>query len=166
MPSGHTHDRITWICFPFVTIGGYAISQSWSVAIASGASFLFSGFMFGPDLDIHSKQYRRWGWLRWLWIPYQSLVPHRSWVSHGPIIGTVGRVLYLGVCISLGLVAVALAQGLPWNYWFLSPKTHALWPIEHESETIGILLGLELGAFSHYASDWLGSQAKRLKGFK
>ena len=57
--------------------------------------FLFSGLMFGPDLDIYSVQYKRWGYLRWLWIPYQKTLKHRSFFSHGLIIGTTIRLIYL-----------------------------------------------------------------------
>ncbi len=28
--------------------------------------------MFGPDLDIYSVQFQRWGFLRWIWLPYQK----------------------------------------------------------------------------------------------
>lgn len=162
MPSGHTHDRITWGCFPFITLGGYILTQSWTVAIASGASFLFSGLMFGPDLDIHSKQYRRWGLLRWIWIPYQRYIPHRSWLSHGPIVGTAGRVLYLGGFFGVGLAVFAIARGQAWADYVPALTSDEFWSATYHREMIAGGTGLELGAFSHYASDWVGSKLKRL----
>jgi len=71
MPSGQTHDRITlWssLLVAGLTFGHAKVATN---LIVSGA-FLFSGLMFGPDLDLYSVQYKRWGPLRLLWIPYQN----------------------------------------------------------------------------------------------
>jgi uncharacterized metal-binding protein len=167
MPSGHTHDRITWGCFPFMTMGVYAITQRWSLAITAGLSFLFSGFMFGPDLDIRSKQYFRWGWLRLIWLPYQEFVPHRSWFSHGPIVGTVGRMMYFGFWVwvlgSAGSAVWAIAKDYPWDYYINRITIPAAWPEDFEAGLVVTFVGLEIGAFSHYASDWISSSFKRLK---
>ena len=167
MPSGHTHDRITWGSFPFVTIGAYALTQSWSLAITASGSFLFSGFMFGPDLDIRSKQYFRWGVLRWIWLPYQEIIPHRSYWSHGPIIGTLGRMIYFGVAVlmlaAIASILYANYQELPWDFYiqrFSIPKN---WPPKFVEGLIVNFVGLEVGAFSHYASDMVSSSLKRLK---
>ncbi|MCM1984063.1 metal-binding protein [Lyngbya confervoides] len=166
MPSGQTHDRITWIGFPLVSAGTLALTQAWDLAIATGSCFLFSGLMFGPDLDIVSRQYRRWGYLRWIWLPYQRRLRHRSWLSHGPVIGTVLRVLYLGGwgfgLLMLVAVFWAIAQGQSWNRylvwvrpaWTLSPSLL--------NRLMAMFLGLELGAMSHSLSDWLVSGWKRL----
>lgn len=59
------------------------------------ASYTFSGIWLSSDLDVESSAYRRWGPLRWLWWPYQKLVPHRSWISHGLGVGPLLRVAYL-----------------------------------------------------------------------
>lgn len=40
-----------------------------------------------------------------LWYPYAVIAKHRSWFSHAPIIGTLGRVIYLGL-LYLGLAAL------------------------------------------------------------
>ena len=167
MPSGQTHDRITWGCFPFVTIGTYAITQRWDLAFTAGASFSFSGFMFGPDLDIRSKQYFRWGLLRILWLPYQEIVPHRSWLSHGPIIGTLGRMLYFGACVlllgSAGSACWAIAHQQPWDYYIENITIPSTWPKRFNEGLMTNFIGLEIGAFSHYASDWVSSSVNRLK---
>jgi uncharacterized metal-binding protein len=55
---------------------------------------LFGGLMFGPDLDIHSKQYSRWGPFRFFWLPYRAVFRHRSRWSHGIVFGTLIRVVY------------------------------------------------------------------------
>jgi uncharacterized metal-binding protein len=62
---------------------------------------LFGGFMFGPDLDIQSRQYTRWGVFRFLWLPYRAMFRHRSRWSHGIIFGTLIRVVYFALVMAL-----------------------------------------------------------------
>ncbi len=123
--------------------------------------------MFGPDLDIYSVQFQRWGKLRWLWLPYQKLLRHRSVFSHGLIIGTVVRVLYLGGCVLLVMMPVmALAQfavGFDWHWQKSTLYALAVLKNKYPSEAIALFLGLELGAMSHSLSDWLASSYKRRK---
>ncbi len=64
MPSGRTHDRITLWCLPIVAVGTYMLTQQLPWMLIASGGFLFGGLMFGPDLDIHSVQYKRWGILR------------------------------------------------------------------------------------------------------
>lgn len=63
--------------------------------------------MFGPDLDIQSRQYARWGIFRFLWFPYRVVFRHRSRWSHGIIFGTLIRVIYF-----TGVLALLLAAGV------------------------------------------------------
>ena len=82
--------------------------------------------MLGPDLDIHSIQYRRWGPLRWIWLPYQKALKHRSQLSHGPIIGTAVRVMYLSVWIALfAIITVETAQPSMGRSAHLAEFTHS-----------------------------------------
>jgi uncharacterized metal-binding protein len=89
-----------------------------TLLVAGG--FMFGGLMFGPDLDIYSRQFQRWGFLRWIWLPYQKSLRHRSFLSHGPIIGTTLRVVYLTTF--LALVAIVLVMiftklgNVAWNW--------------------------------------------------
>ncbi len=163
MPSGATHDRITLTCLPVV--GGIAllVSRSASITLSITGSFLFSGLMFGPDLDIYSVQFKRWGLLRWIWRPYQKGLQHRSWLSHGPIVGTLIRLLYLSFWIGL-LGAIALSIGIAnhwtlWNWQSILIGQDKLLHFGHQfSWEIGAaLIGLELGAMSHAFSDGVGS---------
>src|SRR5437868_12082452 len=72
-------------------------------------AYLVSGLMFSPDLDLRSAPYRRWRKLRWIWLPYQRLVPHRSWISHSLLFGPLIRVLYFAGAMSLlSLVALGI----------------------------------------------------------
>ena len=171
MPSGRTHDRITiYSIFP-MAIGVAIATQSVVQVLLFSGGFLFSGWMFGPDLDIYSLPYKRWGPLRWIWIPYQRAMAHRSMLSHGPIVGTAIRLLYLSTWL-LGFTALSIicwtqlqtpqhwkSLSLMQLEWLLHQVYHQLklYPIE----TLVILLGLELGAMSHALSDWSSTAMRR-----
>lgn len=166
MPAGRTHDRITLWGLPWVAGCSFVLSRNSKLTLLICGAFLFAGLMFGPDLDIPSRQFKRWGWLRWIWIPYQKSVRHRSFLSHGPGVGTVLRLVYLGAWLillgSLGLAVASQVQPLPWNWpLILRAVERSLW--EHRAEWIAVWIGLELGAMSHSLSDWGGSFFKRYR---
>lgn len=127
---------------------------------------MFSGLMFGPDLDIYSRQFQRWGFFRCIWLPYQKNLRHRSMLSHGPIIGTTLRVIYLG-CLLWFVAVVILVMGemlgivtLTWrDLGVILGRSLMVYTTEY----LALFLGLELGAMSHSLSDWGGSAYKRLQ---
>ncbi|MDV3351963.1 metal-binding protein [Leptolyngbyaceae cyanobacterium CCMR0082] len=164
MPSGKHHDRITLWLLPLVLIGAFFITLDMPLTVIVGLSFLLSGLMMGPDLDIQSVQYRRWGLMRWIWYPYQVAIKHRSRWSHGPLIGTIVRVLYLGVWIALFATVGVLAINHFWqaqlSWQRLEPILVSLF-VQYWREWLALLVGLELGALSHYTSDWLVSAYKK-----
>jgi len=166
MPSGRTHDRITLYSLPFVVGVTFWQTRSSNATLLVAGGFLFGGLMFGPDLDIYSVQYQRWGFLRWIWLPYQKSLRHRSFLSHGPIIGTTLRVLYLGCLLAvLAIFVLAIAQKL-WNLsftWQELGKTIGRSLLDYDTEYVALFLGLELGAMSHSLSDWSGSAYKRFQ---
>ncbi|NMF85666.1 metal-binding protein [Nodosilinea sp. P-1105] len=166
MSSGRTHDRITLWTLPLVVLVAFRITLDGWLTVVVCLGFLLGGWVLGPDLDIHSVQYKRWGWLRWIWLPYRGSMRHRSRWSHGPIIGTTVRVLYVSVWLALaGLVVVDvlnhagrtaltwgdLLRGIGWGM-------QTYWPW-----WLALVAGLELGALSHYGADWLSSRTKRRK---
>jgi uncharacterized metal-binding protein len=155
---------VTLWSLPLIAAGTlYATSRA-DLAFWVSSGFLVSGLIFGPDLDLYSFHYKRWGIFRWLWRPYQKVIKHRSIWSHGPIVGTVGRILYLGLWLGLGaLLYLGIAQ-------LTGAKTftgeHLIEIARHSIEAnfpvyLAAFCGLELGAMSHYASDWLVSTYKR-----
>lgn len=164
MSSGRTHDRITLWALPLVVLTAFRVTLSGGLTTVVCLGFLLAGWVLGPDLDIHSVQYKRWGWLRWIWLPYRGSMRHRSRWSHGPVVGTVVRVLYLSLWLGLGgVIVVDLLNGaqrtaLTWGELVegLSWALVTYWPW-----WLALLVGLELGALSHYAADWLSSAAKR-----
>src|SRR6476469_8723425 len=108
MPSGRTHDQITLWSLPLVAALTFGQTSSSNLTLLVSGSFLFGGLMFGPDLDIYSCQYQRWGWFKAIWLPYQKSLRHRSFLSHGPLIGTALRILYLAIWIAvLGMLELA-----------------------------------------------------------
>ncbi|MGB3188006.1 MAG: metal-binding protein [Limnoraphis sp.] len=167
MPSGRTHDRITLWSLPVVTGFTFGQTRSSHLTLIIASCFLFSGLMFGPDLDIHrSYHFQRWGWLRWLWLPYQKSVRHRSFLSHGPVIGTAVRLLYLSIwVIILAIPVVVIAQSVWEVEWSFSQVARMILRSlsQHSTEWLAIFIGLELGAMSHYLSDWTGSAYKRIQ---
>lgn len=175
MPSGRTHDRITLWCLPFVTGATYLIANSLAATniltttvIVTGA-FLVGGFMLGPDLDIHSIQYKRWGLLRWIWLPYQKALKHRSILSHGPIIGTAIRVIYMSVWMGIFTTMLAIAFNALWDAQLSSKSILATVRYlgnHYIAEWVAAVVGLELGAISHSTSDMVGSHLVRRKSAK
>jgi len=167
MPSGQTHDRITLWGLPFVTGVTFEQTQSSKLTLLVAGAFLFSGLMFGPDLDLHSVQYKRWGLVRWIWIPYQKTLRHRSLLSHGPIIGTTLRILYLTTWLGiLGIFALGIAMvwgSFVGQNWQILIQSAARSLTHHSAEWLAIYFGLELGAMSHAVSDWGSSAYKRCK---
>jgi uncharacterized metal-binding protein len=141
----------------------YATSRA-DLAFWVSGGFLFSGLIFGPDLDLYSFHYKRWGMLRWMWRPYQQAIKHRSIWSHGPIIGTIGRILYLSLWLGLfGLIYLEISH-------LAGVKTYTEQQLltifknsiaSNQPVYLALFCGLELGAMSHYSSDWLVSTFKR-----
>ncbi|MBV8883248.1 MAG: metal-binding protein [Chroococcidiopsidaceae cyanobacterium CP_BM_RX_35] len=162
MPSGRTHDRITLWSLPLVTGITFEQTQSSKLTLLVAGAFLFSGLMFGPDLDLHSVQYKRWGWVRWIWLPYQKLLRHRSLLSHGPIIGTTLRVLYLATWLGIFIGITTPVWCMQWKWQVLAQSAIASLT-HHSTEWLALTLGLELGAMSHVVSDWSSSTYKRCK---
>ncbi len=156
MAQGSTHDAITLWTVPLIT-GGVWLLAGAECALVTGGSYLFSGLMFSGDLDLHSNQYKRWGVLRWIWLPYRRCFKHRSWWTHGPIVGTLVRLIYValwGILGSgiIGLGVYYLDLTLPTiNANFLNP-VYLIWA----------LVGLELGSLSHSLSDVTSSGWKRI----
>ena len=164
MPSGRTHDVITLLLAAPTFAAAWGVTGSVTLATVTTCAMLFGGFMFGPDLDIQSRQYTRWGVFRFLWLPYRMLFRHRSRWSHGIIFGTLIRVLYFTVVVA-ALVSIAiylralLVAGARPPDW--GEITHAWQTIEASllaqgvslNLLWGVLAGLWWGAASHTLTD-------------
>lgn len=154
MPSGKVHAACS------AALSGVALGATFALggenvplALASAAGCLL-GIPLTPDLDQENLgMSERWiikhtlglGYLFVMfWYPYARLIPHRSPWSHLPIVGTLGRLLYMGIPIG-----AALAAG-----WRLPPIEPNLW--------LALLGGLALSDAAHWALDtWFGLKSLR-----
>ena len=168
MPSGKTHDQITGWGVPVVAATTLGIFRDPVTTLAIAGGFAMGGFLLSPDLDIHSVPYKRWGPLRWIWLPYRNMFRHRSPWTHGIVVGTTIRVVYLMVWVGMAVAIAGAVAG--WlgggngeaagrgaiatvdtvKHWLITQPW--LW---------AIAVGLELGALSHVAADEIGSAIKR-----
>jgi uncharacterized metal-binding protein len=169
MPSGKTHDAVTFILAAPVFAVGFAVTFDLKISLAVAAAFLFGGLMFGPDLDTKSKQYSRWLFLRPLWFPYRTTFKHRSRWSHGLIFGTLFRVVYfmgaLSLAIYLGfLVNASVAGGdIPKLSVFTDAWRHLGGYIRGgfgDYVLVAVFVGMWAGAASHTFTDMAGTYIK------
>lgn len=170
VPSGKTHDKITVVtAIAAVPVWWWvSTTKDWAGLAVGLTAYFFSGFWLSGDLDTHSIAYKRWGALRWLWWPYQKLVPHRSWVSHGIGFGPIFRVAYFLVMLWATMRGVlwALTEAhIPVNrdvvlgsFWGLTTD----WTAAHPSWAMCALIGLVLGGVAHSVADAVVSWAKRV----
>lgn len=149
MASGRDHDRATWLlALPFGLLWWPWLGPSGSSC--AGLAFLLGGLWLSPDLDTRSNPTRRWGPLRLLWWPYRRLLTHRSLLSHSPLLGTAGRLLYLGVLVvAICLLTQPLGGPSPRELWRAG---HTLWQ-HHQPLLLAGLTGLEASAWLHLIQD-------------
>ncbi len=147
MPSGRVHSAATVVL---------AAATAW-LSVRSGAPMpqvaavsagVLTGLVLTPDLDVDEGCYStniirqtfgRTAARLWFlfWLPYSRLVPHRSYLSHMPILGTLIRLLYV---VAIPLLVYMLAD-LPFRLPPLSPAW--AW----------IAAGLALADILHYILD-------------
>ncbi len=170
MPSGKVHDRLT-VATATLSLPLWLIvsPQHDLVAYTAGVtSYLFSGFWLSGDLDTNSVSYKRWGIFKFIWLPYRLLVPHRSCISHGIIVGPILRVVYFAAA---AWIVARVACVLINQYFLVEDKTGILqhtrlslwtWVAGHPAVTIAALVGLILGGLTHTVADVLGSFWKKV----
>jgi len=104
MASGAAHAKASVIVsIPAGLIVGTSLGSIFYGLGASLGSIL--GIALTPDLDQEMTTFFEWKLIRktgplgflWMafWAPYSLLIPHRSFWSHFPIVGTVIRLLYI-----------------------------------------------------------------------
>lgn len=100
MSDGIDHAIASLVLAPIVAYGTFIRTYNPLVAIGVGAGCVF-GVVLSPDLDINHSTYGEnllpgcigGMWKAWWWL-YGLVIPHRHWLSHAPIIGTLVRILY------------------------------------------------------------------------
>jgi uncharacterized metal-binding protein len=149
MASGRSHDRATGLLsLPFGLLW-WPMQGPMGTAVAA-AAFLIGGLWLSPDLDTRSKATRRWGPLRLLWWPYRHWLPHRSIVSHSPVLGTVGRLFYLGVLVILASLLL-MPFGSPGPDWLINGLQEN-W-LNRKPLVVVALVGLEMSSWLHLLQD-------------
>jgi uncharacterized metal-binding protein len=169
MPNGRTHDIITFVTAaastPAVLNSHLPEIGPVTTAVLVG-TYLASGLLFSPDLDLYSKPYRRWGPLRFIWLPYQKLIPHRNWVSHSFVVGPLFRVCYFALMLvllylgSMALINLLTPVDLTGTLLALS-RTITGWVGLHPTIIGYALAGLLFGGASHTLADIVYSWVKR-----
>lgn len=167
MPLGKTHDRITWIFYPPFAYIVWDFSNNVTIVMLYSIAYLFSSFMFSGDLDLVSQQSKRWGLLRWIWIPYRKMFRHRSKFTHGIVLGTIVRILYLFLIFSIlfSLLYFITFKTSPFLHKELTSETAIFLQLTTKQPKIyflAIFLGLSCGALVHTLSDEFFSTLKRM----
>jgi len=145
MPGNRTHDAIViGAMIPLAPILYEAVGPHLTLVALGG--WLISGLFLSPDLDLPSAPMGRWGPLRIIWIPYQHLVTHRSWLSHGPIAGTVIRLAWVAICLC-PVAVVLMGKGT------VTPEIAKAWLHAHRPEVWAALAGAEGAAMAHSLAD-------------
>lgn len=171
MATGKTHDKITIRLIPVMVLIFTLINNSFftnlgdiiTYTLLGIAVYIFGGYMFSGDLDIISTETRRWGYLKFIWIPYQKVFEHRSIFTHGFILGPSIRLIYLYgivliICIPLynfSIVNLSTTEIINVTYEFI---------MSNEILCSNIALGLFLGSGIHTTTDIIHSILK--KNFK
>ena len=154
---------VTLVLAPPTFAAAWGLTGSLALSVAATAAMLFGGLMFGPDLDIQSKQYTRWGPLRFLWLPYKVAFRHRSRWSHGIVFGTLIRVVYFAAVVTLVAWACVYARALflageppgwreVWGAWRAVEAAAAGYGVGPRA-LVAALAGLWWGAASHTLTD-------------
>lgn len=140
MASGKNHDRAILFASPLVLVVG-CYQFGLELGIIAGASHFLGGYWLSPDLDIKSRPFLRWSVLRFIWVPYQRLIPHRNWKSHAPVLGSAIRLAYLTAWLS--------------PLWLVFPDLQRMqWAIDW-GKVAAFLVGVELSALNHLLLDGL-----------
>lgn len=159
MPSGRVHAAITAISAAGLLAATWKAGQPLVTTLAVAGGCL-AGLLVTPDLDedrpvrSHALVRRNLGSLPaflWglLWFPYARALPHRHWLSHAPVVGTLLRVGYLAGLTWLGCALV----GIPWPWEWLPPGWAEL--------MAWALLGLGVSDGLHWAADLSWTRLQR-----
>ena len=160
MPSGKTHDFLTYV----TTVGSsyclwsYHLTNNLTCLGIFALASLFGGLMFGPDLDIKSVQYKRWGPLKFIWLPYQAF-GHRSkkTQSHDALFGPFIRIIYFFcavICLAIFAAGICslFEKKLSLSFLFSFVNFILQIPLQYQ---LAFLSGLWFGNIVHYLADWV-----------
>jgi uncharacterized metal-binding protein len=144
--NGSQHQRATLALAAGLGLAAASVASRPLATAAAGAIF---GLWSHPDRDCPAAKIdRQMGILGLvgaiIWTPYAYLVPHRSRVSHGPIIGTVGRLLYLAAVVAAPLYFLQQMAGV---------DAATAWLLERRPDLLYAAAGLALSDLLHWIMD-------------
>ena len=122
MSSGKTHQKATLFLAVPAAVVGAMVGPGWPYAAAAAGGVLF-GLWAHPDRDLPAaridNQVGPLGLVgALLWAPYAWAHPHRSFLSHAPLVSTLLRLLYLAALLWLALwLAGADYRSLALTVW-------------------------------------------------
>ena len=157
MSSGHIHTKAS-----LLLTGGFIVTSvlTWDISGLSYAAGSLLGVMVTPDCDVDggtvSDKYirRRLGKVfekGWdgLWYFYRRSLKHGGELSHFPLIGTMGRIVYLFAClIIVPHIASYVVFSPSWDLWYVIG-----WYWDRLWEGWRVILGLAGADFIHYILD-------------
>jgi len=178
MPSGNTHTSIATLAAVAVFAGGAAAGLyldlgKWTPSVielgAASVGVIIGDLFLSPDLDgAASNAKRRWGPLRFIWRLYEKL-PHRSPLSHWPILGDAGRLVYLSavlapIPVGTGLARDGLQGAMLDTFWAVDRASAMI--LAYPRESGAAFAGLCLATFLHGVADWVVSEGKKMVDYE
>ncbi len=158
MANGKAHKKINLV-FLAIGIGAVLISsQHYVHGISIIIGYLFGTYWMNPDLDIKSNPYRRWGLLRFMWIPYQKL-KHRSIWTHGYVIGDIIRYLYIMGWIVLVAFVLGILTGVPYTTYIDYLRDFVN---QYKLPLLSFIIGNMLSSTAHILTDHASTTFKKI----
>jgi uncharacterized metal-binding protein len=142
MADGKTHDRVGLAVTPLVVIAAITAAdrfQNPRLVWVGAIAYVIGITHLSPDIDLKSNPWRRWWILRWIWWGYQQAGSHRGF-SHNIGVGTLSRVVYLGVPVLVGL-------------WLAGQQNAIALIPRYWQEIVMALAALEFSAWVHLILD-------------
>ncbi|NJN44419.1 MAG: DUF2227 family putative metal-binding protein [Anaerolineae bacterium] len=156
MASGKAHATASLLLTLPAGLLAFGLGGDFSAAVACATGSL-AGLILSPDLDVPQRTHSNYimyellgriGGGLWFafWWPYSRMIPHRSPLSHWPILGTLGRLLYIIV------LSAPLWYGFTW-FWF-GAGSNLPTPNPVVTTWLGwAILGLILSDILHFVMD-------------
>lgn len=162
MASGKTHEWVTLAFLPPVwMVCRWVFQWSLGISVLVTTGTLIGGFWLSPDLDTRSRPFYRWGISRFIWWPYQWAFRHRSEWTHGILLASWLRLLYLSAVLALSyaLASFVLSQYLGTHP--LSPRQDILRFVHtHLKDILWLGIGIWFGSLLHILLDKLTSSLR------
>lgn len=113
VPSGIVHARASIaLSVPSFALA-FGATNNWLPAGLAAASGCLLGILMSPDLDQESLSTAEYKLIKYtlglgflwtmVWFPYALCLKHRSPLSHWPLLGTAGRLAYVGIFVLIAL---------------------------------------------------------------